>query len=192
MKKDERRDDARASRVFIRPPVPADREEYMGLLRESAEFHKPWSPATPPDYDPYSADAFSQYLRTMGPAERRERRLVCRKSDERILGAVHVSEIVRGCFQSAYLGYWVGAPFANQGYMGEGLPLVVDYCFGALGLHRLEANIRPENEASIRLVKSVGFRREGHSPRYLKIDGEWRDHERWAILAEEWRKPTEG
>jgi len=173
-------------RVYLREPRPRDQEEYSELLRASAEFHKPWSPSLPADYDPYSPEAYRQYLDSMGPESRRLRRFVCRRSDARILGAIHVSEIVRGCFQSAYLGYWIGAPYAGQGYMKEALPQLVDLCFGELGLHRLEANIRPENEASIRLVRGAGFRKEGDSPRYLRIDGEWRDHERWAILADEW------
>ena len=171
-------------RVYLRPPVEADEREYVDLLRVSADFHRPWSPTPPPGYDPYGHATFLEYVRSSGPAARRERRFVCRKSDDRILGAAHLSEIVRGCFQSTYLGYWVGAPFARQGYMGEAMPLVIALAFEELGLLRVEANIRPENEASIRLVKRAGFHKEGHSPRYLKIDGEWRDHERWAILAD--------
>ncbi len=173
------------SRVYLRPPQSADYEEYAALLRSSADFHKPWSPTPPPNVDLYSEDAFLQYLRTSGVASRRERRFVCRKEDDRIMGAVHISEIVRGCFDSAYLGYWMGVEFAGQGYMGEALLQVIELSFGELRLHRLEANIRPENERSIRLVCTAGFKREGYSPRYLKIDGEWRDHERWAILADD-------
>jgi [ribosomal protein S5]-alanine N-acetyltransferase len=176
--------DLQESRVYLRPPSMADREEYQELLRASAEFHKPWSPSTPRGYDPFTDEAFSRYLGSMGPAARRERRFICRKADRRILGAVHISEIVRGCFQSAYLGYWIGEPYANQGYMTEGLKQAIELCFGELGLHRLEANIRPENEPSLRLVRACGFEREGFSPRYLMIDGAWRDHERWTILAD--------
>ena len=83
------------------------------------------------------------------------------------------------------LGYAIGAPYAGEGYMTEGIELVLRHAFGAMGLHRLEANIQPGNEPSIALAKRAGFRLEGFSPRYLKIDGRWRDHERWAILAEE-------
>lgn len=171
------------SRVYLRPPAEEDEQEYFALLRASEEFHRPWAPAPPPGHDPYTRATFLEYVRTTGPAARRERRFVCLRADDRIAGAIHLSEIVRGCFQSAYLGYWIGAPYAGQGYMGEALPQMVAYAFDEIGLHRLEANIRPENEPSIRLVKSVGFQKEGYSPRYLKIDGEWRDHERWAILA---------
>jgi ribosomal-protein-alanine N-acetyltransferase len=86
---------------------------------------------------------------------------------------------------NAYLGYAVGQPFAGQGYMAEGIDLVLRHAFGSMGLHRLEANIQPDNAASIALAKRAGFQLEGFSPRYLKIDGQWRDHERWAIVAEE-------
>ena len=96
-------------------------------------------------------------------------------------------QIVRRGFQSAYLGYAVGKPFAGQGYMRDGLELVLRHAFTTLRLHRIEANIQPANASSLALAKGAGFRREGFSPRYLKIGGRWRDHERWAILAEEWR-----
>jgi len=90
--------------------------------------------------------------------------LLRRRSDDALLGSVNLSEIVRGPFQSAYLGYQIGAPFARQGYMTEGLGLVLHYAFARLKLHRLEANIQPENRASLALVARLGFRREGLSP----------------------------
>ena len=122
------------------------------------------------------------YLRrARRPAERAF--LVCRLEDRAIAGVINVSQIFHGNFQSAYLGYYGGAPFIGRGYMSEGLRLVLRHAFGALGLHRLEANIQPGNRASIRLVRRVGYRREGYSRRYLKIGGRWRDHERWAITA---------
>jgi len=105
-----------------------------------------------------------------------------------IAGVINVSQIFYGNFRSAYLGYYAGARFMGQGYMSDGLRLVFRHAFGALGLHRLEANIQPENRASIRLVRRAGFRREGFSRRYLKIGGRWRDHERWAITAEAFRR----
>jgi ribosomal-protein-alanine N-acetyltransferase len=99
---------------------------------------------------------------------------------------INVSEIVRGALRSAYLGYYGFAPYLGHGYMSEGMTLALRWAFGALRLHRLEANIQPGNRASLRLARRLGFRREGFSPRYLKIAGRWRDHERWALLAEEW------
>jgi ribosomal-protein-alanine N-acetyltransferase len=109
---------------------------------------------------------------------------VCDETGE-ICGVMNLSEVVRGSFQSAYLGYYALAPHAGKGMMSLGLGLVLDRAFGELGLHRVEANIQPKNRRSIELVKRAGFRCEGLSPRYLKIAGRWRDHERWAITAEE-------
>jgi ribosomal-protein-alanine N-acetyltransferase len=168
------------SRVLLRSPRAEDESEFTALARSSRPFFAGW--AAPPS----TAAAFAAYLRH-NTADTFEALLLIRREDQAILGAVNLSEIVRGVFQNAYLGYWIGAPFARQGYMREGLALALDHAFRSLRLHRLEANIQPANMASIRLVKSLGFRREGFSPRYLKIGGRWRDHERWAILREDWR-----
>ena len=110
--------------------------------------------------------------------------MVCRNEDHAIVGVVDASQVYMGPLRSAYLGYYSFAPFIGLGYMTEGLGLAVRYAFGSMGLHRLEANIQPGNEASIALARRCGFKLEGFSPRYLKIAGRWRDHERWAILAE--------
>jgi ribosomal-protein-alanine N-acetyltransferase len=103
-----------------------------------------------------------------------------------LAGAININEIVRGNFRSGYLGYYVFVPHNRRGYMTTGLRTVVSRAFRQLRLHRLEANIQPDNEASRRLVKCLGFKLEGFSPRYLKIAGKWRDHERWAVTAEDW------
>ena len=100
---------------------------------------------------------------------------------------INLSEIVRGNFRSAYLGYYAFVPHAGRGHMTEGLALALRWAFRELHLHRVEANIQPGNAASRALVRRLGFRREGFSPRYLKIAGRWRDHERWALVAEDWR-----
>ena len=113
--------------------------------------------------------------------------LVCRAEDGAITGVFTLSQIVRGLFHSAYLGYYALEPFAGRGYMREGMDLTLRHAFTALKLHRVEANIQPENAASIALARRTGFRLEGYSPRYLKIAGRWRDHQRWAILIDEWR-----
>ena len=95
---------------------------------------------------------------------------------------------MRGPFQCAYAGYYAHQAHAGNGYMREGLDLLLRHAFRTMGLHRLEANIQPENAPSIALVRGAGFRLEGFSPRYLKIGGRWRDHERWAITVEDWRR----
>ena len=105
-----------------------------------------------------------------------------------LAGVINITEIVRGRFSSGYLGYYALAPHNGRGYMRVGLDAVVRRAFGPYRLHRLEANIQPDNERSRVLVQSLGFRREGYSPRYLKIGGRWRDHERWALTIEDWKK----
>jgi ribosomal-protein-alanine N-acetyltransferase len=110
------------------------------------------------------------------------------KASAELVGVINLNEIVRGIFQSAYLGYYAFEPFAGMGLMSEGLALVLEQAFGPLGLHRLEANVQPGNQRSARLVANLGFRLEGLSPRYLKIGGRWRDHQRWAILVDDWRR----
>jgi ribosomal-protein-alanine N-acetyltransferase len=109
--------------------------------------------------------------------------LVCLRENGSIVGVINITEIVLGAFRSGYLGYYAFAGYERQGFMREGLHAVVRHAFSSLKLHRLEANIQPGNVASIALVKSCGFSKEGYSPRYLKIAGRWRDHERWAVLA---------
>jgi ribosomal-protein-alanine N-acetyltransferase len=110
---------------------------------------------------------------------------ICERATDKIAGLININCIVRGHFQSAYLGYGIGQPFAGRGYMTEGLRLVTRYAFTKLGLHRVEANVQPTNAASIAVVKRCGFRKEGFSPRYLEVNGEWRDHERWALLTDD-------
>ncbi len=164
----------------LSPPVESDREEFLGLMRSSRGFHRPWA-AVPVDharFDSYLVDARKPDYDPL---------LVRRVEDGAIIGFFNISQITHGPLQSAYLGYAVGERFAGQGYMREGIDQALRHAFVVLGLHRLEANIQPGNEASLALARSAGFRREGFSPRYLKISGRWRDHERWAILAEEWQ-----
>jgi [ribosomal protein S5]-alanine N-acetyltransferase len=102
------------------------------------------------------------------------------------VGVFNLSEIVRGSFHSCYASYYAYAGHAGKGYMSEGLELLLRHVFRSLRLHRVEANIQPGNAASIALVRRAGFRLEGVSPRYLKVGGRWRDHERWAITREDW------
>jgi ribosomal-protein-alanine N-acetyltransferase len=108
---------------------------------------------------------------------------VRQSGDNALVGCVEITQIVRGSFRSAYVGYYAFAGQTGRGLMRAGLGQVVKLAFKELKLHRLEANIQPRNVKSIALVKACGFRREGYSPRYLKIRGRWRDHERWAVVA---------
>ncbi len=167
-------------RVYLRGPVPSDQAEFLALMQDSRPFHQPWASA------PTDLDRFAAYLADAGRLDF-EAMLLCRRPDDAILGFLNLSQIVRRSLQSAFLGYAIGRPHAGHGYMREGIQLVLRRAFLDLRLHRIEANIQPGNGASLALARSAGFRREGFSPRYLKIDGQWRDHERWAILVEDWR-----
>jgi ribosomal-protein-alanine N-acetyltransferase len=169
-----------ALRVTLRAPTWTDREEFTSLMRASRNFHKPWATA------PTDDERFAAYLAD-NARDDFEAMLVCRVEDGAIVGFFNLSQIFRKNFKSAYIGYAAGKPFAGHGYMREGMELVLRHAFVDLRLHRLEANIQPGNKASLALARGAGFSREGFSPRYLKIGGRWRDHERWAIVADDWR-----
>ena len=172
--------DAPAPPVTLRTIDYGDRDEFLAMVRESRELHRPWAypPERPDQFDELVARSRRDDVVTL---------LACRCEGGEIVGVFTISQIVRGAFQSAFLGYYGSAPHARQGYMRSALQLVLDHAFGTLRLHRLEANIQPGNTPSIALARGGGFRLEGFSPRYLLIGGRWRDHERWAITAEEWR-----
>ena len=168
-----------AERIFIRPSNLSDEETFLSAVEQSRSLHHPW--VQPPN----TPIAFREYL-----AKREDPRgasfFVWVEKPAGLVGVVNLDEIVRGCFHSAYLGYYAFTPYAGRGLMQKGLSLVITHAFRKMSLHRLEANIQPGNAASKALVKKLGFRREGFSPRYLKINGRWRDHERWAMLYEDW------
>jgi ribosomal-protein-alanine N-acetyltransferase len=166
-----------SSRLVLRTPARSDEDEFLTGMRASRGLHRPWL------YPPLTRESYRAYLERIAD-DRHEGFFACRREDAAIVGWLNVSEIVRGPFQSAYLGYGAVATFAGRGYMREALTLVVRHAFSNMKLHRLEANIQPRNHASIALVRRCGFEREGYSPRYLKIGGRWRDHERWAIRAD--------
>lgn len=165
--------------VRIRPPVPSDRARFLKLVRISRTLHGAFA------QPPHTGKRFDDWL-TRLRSDRHVGHVVCTRDDDDIVGVVNINEIVRGGFQSAYLGYYAFEPHAGRGLMRQGLALVIRYAFRTLRLHRLEANIQPENQRSIALVRGLGFSFEGYSPRYLKIAGRWRDHERWALRAENW------
>ena len=167
-------------RIHLRRPEPRDQAAFVQAVLGSRSIHYPW--VSPPD----SPEAFRAYLKRMeGPGHHAF--LVCRSDAdpdaEVMVGVVNISNVVPEPLCSGFLSYYVFLGHERQGLMREALQEVVRLAFGEMGLHRLEANIQPGNAASIALVRSVGFAREGYSPRYLKVGGRWCDHERWAILA---------
>jgi ribosomal-protein-alanine N-acetyltransferase len=165
--------------VSLSAPSSADADEFIAAARASAALQHPWVSA--PDSD-------ERYLAFLGRAAREDQGsyLIRHAECGALVGYVNINNIVHGALRSGHLGYAAFASHAGRGLMTAGLRAVVGDAFTSLGLHRLEANIQPDNHRSLRLVQGLGFRREGFSPRYLLVDGEWRDHERWAVLAEDW------
>jgi ribosomal-protein-alanine N-acetyltransferase len=145
-------------RVYLREPTNHDQAEIVARNHASRKLHR--GRVTPPTH----AGAFKQWMaRCRQPNV--QCFLVCRLEDGAIVGVFTLSQIVRRLFQSAYLGYYAEQPYAGQGYMMEGLQLAMRHSFMTMKLHRVEANVQPENVASIALVKRSGFRLEGFSPR---------------------------
>lgn len=151
----------------------------IAAVARSRRLHARWT------RPPSTREQYRAFLRRSRTPSRKSH-FVCTPDGE-LAGVINISEIVLGNLCSGYLGYYALVPHDGCGYMRAGLAAVIGLAFGRYGLHRLEANIQPENERSIALVKGLGFEREGYSPRYLKTAGRWRDHERWAMRSESWR-----
>ena len=166
-------------RVSLTPVTWSDAAELIRCNQESRTDHYPWAA---PFIDQAGFEAWFGRILT-GP----HIGLVAREvASGQVAGLVNLSQILFTPFaRSAFLGYHGMLGFTGRGLMTEAVRLAVAHAFGPLGLHRVEANIQPANTHSIALVKRLGFRLEGFSPRYLRIDGDWRDHERWALLADE-------
>jgi ribosomal-protein-alanine N-acetyltransferase len=169
--------DPTEARVTLSRGVRTDRAELIRANQDSRAHHLPW---VEPFTDDPGFDAW--FARTLTGSNVG---LVARETaTARIVGIVNISDIVLGAFHSAYLGYYGMVWCAGRSLMTEAVGLAVRHAFDTLGLHRVEANIQPGNARSIALVRRLGFTLEGFSPRYLRIGGEWRDHERWARLAD--------
>lgn len=173
--------------VYLRNPMQADREQFIAVRRASRAYLEHWEPRPLNGFDAWGEDQFAWMLKSRRKHDQ-IRLFVFRLADRRFMGQISLGAILRGPMLSAYMGYWIGAEFAGHGYMTEAIGLMLHHAFGPVGLHRVEANIQPHNEASKAVARKNGFRLEGYSPRYLRIDGEWADHERWAITIEDWKK----
>ena len=172
-----------SQRVALRHLAYSDQDEFLAMVRDSRDLHRPWA------YPPHRPDQFDELVARCAHDDSMCL-LACERGTGAIAGVFTISQIVRGAFQSAFLGYYASAAYAGKGYMREGIELVLDLAFDALSLHRLEANIQPANATSVALARGAGFRLEGYSPRYLLIGGQWRDHERYALTADERRRAT--
>lgn len=175
----------KGKRVELRPPRRSDEQAFLEKATKSRALHHGFvhPPLTPASYAMYV-----ERYRATREGSRNLAFLVIRRADAALAGVVNFSEIVRGAFQSAYVGYYGFNGMTGHGYMTEGLALALDFAFRAQGLHRIEANVQPDNLRSLALAERIGFVREGYSRRYVKVGGRWRDHVRLAILGEDWSR----
>lgn len=166
-------------KVFLRYFREEDCEEFIELNKSSIQFYKGlMNPVL-------ESEKFKQYVEN-NLSDSNESFVICQNIDNNIVGAINLSQIFRKGFQNAYLGYSLGVHFKGKGYMTESVELILQHAFENLKLHRIEANVQPHNLASIKVLQRCGFTKEGFSRKYLKIDDVWCDHERWAIIVEDW------
>jgi [ribosomal protein S5]-alanine N-acetyltransferase len=172
--------------VTLRVPQSNDFSEWAALREVSRAFLVPWEPTWPPD--DLTRGAFRRRLKRYSEDLRSDLAyafLIYRNDDNALVGGVTLANIRRGVAQAGAIGYWVGAPFARQGYMTAAMRTLVPFCFGTLRLHRLEAACIPTNAASVALLEKTGFQREGYARSYLCINGIWQDHLLYARLKDD-------
>ncbi|MBA5778393.1 GNAT family N-acetyltransferase [Stappia sp. F7233] len=173
-------------RIYLRAPAAHDYVPWAALREESRSFLKPWEPRWPED--DLSRASFRRRLRRYAREMREDKAypfFLFKADDGCLVGGATLSNIRRGVAQSCSLGYWMGAPFAGQGFMSEAVRLLVPHAFSRLRLHRVEAACLPHNAASITLLQNAGFQREGYARRYLCIDGRWEDHVLFARISDD-------
>lgn len=164
--------------ITLREPSAKDEDTFLSTMDKSQGFHFPFITA------PKKPEEFANYLEK-SKKETEKYFIACSRGNE-IIGVFNISGIMQGVFKSAYLGYYASVDFAGKGLMSKALKLVLKEIFTTLDLHRIEANIQPTNTASIHLATKNGFLKEGFSPRYLKVNGIWQDHFRFALTLEDW------
>lgn len=173
--------------VYVRHPVKRDETQWCALWDESWGHLMPWFPRPASNHAGAATTRFGLMLKSCDTPSNQQH-LVCRREDDQIVGMVNLGQIFHGPFRNCYMGYWIGKRYTGLGYTTEAVRLVLRRAFMELKLHRVEANVIPDNAPSIALAERVGFRREGYSPKYLKIAGRWQDHVRYAMTVEDWRE----
>jgi [ribosomal protein S5]-alanine N-acetyltransferase len=171
--------------VTLRPIERSDRRAWEQVRQRNATWLRRWEATRPPD-EPRPPSTFRQMVRDLRRQATDGRTLpFALLVDGEFAGQVTVSNIVGGSARFASIGYWIDQRHAGHGYMPVAVALAADHCWFGLGLHRMEVAIRPENAASLRVVEKLGFTEIGYAPRYLHIDGDWRDHRIFALTVEE-------
>jgi ribosomal-protein-alanine N-acetyltransferase len=171
--------------VTVRPLAMSDARDWRRARERNAAWLRPWDATVPPGSEarPQSFRALVKRLRRN--AEAGTTLPFAIEVDGGFAGQVTVSNIVRGSAQFASVGYWLDREYAGRGVMPRAVALVIDHCFRSAGLHRIEIAIRPENSNSLRVVEKLGMREVGYAPKFLHIDGAWRDHRLYAVTVEE-------
>ena len=176
-------------RLVLRPPRTNDVGEIRRLLRQNHEHLKPWNPAPPPGDDPTSITEVSKTVLRQRREWKRGSSFVFmvapRDEPAKFIGKIALNGVMRGAMYGAYLGYWMDVDHQGKGMVTEAIGAVLDFAFGAAGLHRIQAEIMPRNSRSLRVIEKLGFRREGYAERYLQIAGQWEDHILFAKTREE-------
>jgi len=171
--------------VRLRPLRRGDEQAWMRLRAANAAWLEPWD-ATSPEPVTGRRPTFAQFVRTLDRQARAGTSLpFAVEHAGELVGQLTVSGITYGSLYSASIGYWVAQHVAGRGITPTAVALATDHCFTALGLHRVEVNIRPENGPSLRVVEKLGFRDEGLRERYLHIQGVWCDHRTFALTTED-------
>lgn len=165
-----------------------DASAWREVRRRNREWLQPWEASLPPESSVITdvPATFGQMVRRMRKDVRAGRALPWAiLVDGRLAGQLTVGGITYGSLRSAYIGYWIDKELAGRGIMPAAVAMACDYCFDNVRLHRVEINIRPENAASLRVVDKIGLRKEGDRPKYLHINGDWRDHVTYVVMAGE-------
>ena len=171
--------------VTLRPLELSDARAWREARTRNAAWLGPWDATMPPGAAGKPA-TFKGLVRRLSRLAREDQAMpFALLVDGQFAGQVTVNNIVRGSAQFASIGYWLDQKYAGQGHMPVAVAMVIDHCFVLAGLHRIEIAIRPENTNSLRVVEKLGLREFGMAPRYLHIDGDWRDHRLFAITSEE-------
>lgn len=176
-----------AGPIELRPPRLRDARAWSEIRLRNEEWLAPWEPSSPHSWEDRNAVGSWPALHSAlkGAARRGTMLPFMITYGGRIVGQVNASNVVHGALRSCTIGYWIDSAFAGRNITPVAVALVIDHCFSAVGLHRVEIDIRPENKASLRVVEKLGLRREGYFERFLDIDGGWRDHAAFAITYEE-------
>ena len=171
--------------VVLRPPILSDFDEWVRLRQESRAFLAPWEPLPPAnEYSKFSFRARIKHYQQQAKNDSAYPFFIFHHEKDHLLGAITASNIRRGAAQMCSMGYWIGMPYARQGYMSHALNALMGHAFNGLGLHRVEAACLPSNQASIALLRRSGFSEEGLARKYLNIAGKWQDHLLFARLTE--------